>query len=80
MVPADAVLDSGSGLDPDISIDNAMMQAPRVAAENGISEDVVKSTDPKTRARQVPVDVGRARVNVLELNIALKDMKENRTS
>lgn len=80
MVPADAVLGSGSGLDPDISIDNAMIQAPRVAAENGMSEDAVKALILKHEQGRLLGLWGEPRVNVLELNIALKNIKENRSS
>ena len=43
LVPGDAVTASGSGLDPHISVKNALLQAPRVARERGLSDDVVKS-------------------------------------
>ena len=42
-VPADLVLSSGSGLDPDISVDSAMLQVPRVAAERGLPGTTVKA-------------------------------------
>lgn len=80
VVPADAVLGSGSGLDPDISIDNAMIQVPRVAAESGISEAAVMELVQKHEQGRFLWIWGEPRVNVLELNIALKDLKENRTS
>ncbi len=79
-VPSDAVLGSGSGLDPDISIDNAMMQVPRVAAESGISETTVRGLIQKHEQDRFMWIWGEPHVNVLELNIALKDMKENRVS
>jgi K+-transporting ATPase ATPase C chain len=76
---ADAALASGSGLDPDISMDNAMAQVPRVARENGLGEDAVKNiVDQHTQGRFLIW--GEPRVNVLELNLAIKRMKEsNRT-
>jgi K+-transporting ATPase c subunit len=79
-VPADAVLGSGSGLDPDISIDNAMMQVPRVAAESGISETTVRELIQKHEQGRFLWIWGEPRVNVLEINVALKDMKEDRSS
>ena len=71
LVPGDAVTASGSGLDPHISVKNALLQAPRVARERGLSEDVVKSEiDKATTGRQFGI-FGEAGVNVLKLNLAL---------
>jgi K+-transporting ATPase ATPase C chain len=42
-VPADAVTESGSGLDPHISVTNAELQIPRVAKQRGLSEDKVRA-------------------------------------
>ena len=70
-VPVDAITASGSGLDPDISIDNARLQAPRVAAARGMSTDaVLTQIDAHTTARTAGV-LGEPTVNVLELNLAL---------
>ena len=41
-MPVDAVTASGSGLDPHISVANARLQAPRVAAERGLDVDTVR--------------------------------------
>ncbi len=74
---ADAALASGSGLDPDISVENAMSQAPRVARENGLDEEAVKRLiNERTRGRFYIW--GEPRVNVLELNLAVKEMKESK--
>jgi K+-transporting ATPase ATPase C chain len=71
-VPADAITSSGSGLDPDISPRYAALQVHRVAHENGLSVAAVGAlVDEHTDGRTLGF-VGEPRVNVLELNIALK--------
>lgn len=72
-VPADAVTRSASGLDPDISPANAALQAPRVAAARGLSEDAVRQfVRQHTQGPQLGF-VGEPRVNVLTLNLALDE-------
>ncbi|MGW2822452.1 potassium-transporting ATPase subunit C [Streptomyces sp. NPDC001443] len=73
-VPADAVTSSGSGLDPAISPQYAELQVHRVAAKNGLSvARVEKLVEDHTQGRTLGF-MGEPRVNVLELNIALKDL------
>ncbi|MCW7947052.1 potassium-transporting ATPase subunit C [Streptomyces hygroscopicus] len=73
-VPPDAVTSSGSGLDPDISPQYAEIQVHRVAAENGLSvAQVEKMVKDHTEGRTLGF-IGEPRVNVLELNIALKGL------
>lgn len=70
-LPADAVTASGSGLDPDISLANAHLQARRVAQARGLSAEQVEDTiEARTRPRQLGF-LGEPRVNVLDLNLAL---------
>ena len=74
-VPADAVTASASGLDPHISVENARLQAGRVAQARGLKkEDVLalaaQYTDPPDFGM-----LGDAGVNVLRLNLALDGMK-----
>jgi K+-transporting ATPase ATPase C chain len=70
-VPVDAVTSSGSGLDPDISVANARIQARRVAAARGLAlERVVKLVHEHTEARRWGF-LGETTVNVLDLNLAL---------
>lgn len=71
-VPADAVTSSGSGLDPDISPQYADIQVHRIAARNNLPvAQVQKLVDEHTDGRTLGF-IGEPRVNVLELNIALK--------
>lgn len=70
-VPADAVTSSASGLDPDISLQNALLQAPRVARARGMSLAAVHSKiEAYTEGRELGF-LGEPRVNVLELNLDL---------
>ena len=70
-VPADAVTSSASGLDPQISVANARLQAARVAGARHLSLTQVTSLiAAHTQGRQLGV-LGEQTVNVLELNLAL---------
>ena len=71
LVSIDAVAASASGLDPHISVKNALIQAPRVAKARGLSEDLVlKQIKLHTEGRDLGI-LGEPRVNVLMLNLAL---------
>ena len=71
LVPADAVTASASGLDPHISLKNALLQASRVVKARGLSEDIVlKEIKHYTEGRGLGV-LGEPRVNVLVLNLTL---------
>jgi potassium-transporting ATPase KdpC subunit len=70
-VPVDAVTASGSGLDPDISVQNALDQASRVARARQLSiSAVIALVHRNTQGRQWGF-LGEPTVNVLTLNLAL---------
>ena len=70
-IPADALTASGSGLDPDISVANAEVQAGRVAKARGIGKSTVDHLIASaTQGRDLGF-LGEPRVNVLRLNLAL---------
>ena len=74
-VPIDLVTSSGSGLDPEITPAAAAYQVARVAAARKMSpNDVQALVDRYTSGRQFGV-LGESRVNVLQLNLALDEMK-----
>ncbi|MGW3404962.1 potassium-transporting ATPase subunit C [Streptomyces zhihengii] len=73
-VPPDAVTSSGSGLDPHISPRYAELQVHRVAEKNGLTVGRVgKLVADHTEGRTLGF-IGEPRVNVLRLNIALREL------
>ncbi|MFE2018749.1 potassium-transporting ATPase subunit C [Streptomyces sp. NPDC059499] len=73
-VPADAVTSSGSGLDPGISPAYAKLQVHRVAEKNGLPVKEVEGLVADHTTGRLLGFMGEPRVNVLELNTALRDL------
>ena len=72
-IPADIVTASGSGLDPNISPEAARIQVQRVAKERKLPVEKVQKLVERNISK--PTAMGTATVNVLELNIALDQLK-----
>jgi K+-transporting ATPase ATPase C chain len=80
LVPVDAVTASASGLDPHISLKNALLQSSRVAKARGLREDaILRQIARHTEGRDLGI-LGEPRVNVLMLNLAMDDMSLSSTS
>ena len=74
-VPIDAVTASGSGLDPDISVRNALDQAPRVARARHLpARQVISLVHRHAQGRQWGF-LGEPTVNVLDVNLALDRLR-----
>jgi K+-transporting ATPase ATPase C chain len=74
-IPVDAVTASASGLDPDISVANARLQAARVATARGLSKAKVQQlVDNHINGRPLGF-IGEKTVNVLDLNLALDQLR-----
>ena len=70
-IPMDLIASSASGIDPDISPEGALYQAPRVAKARAVSLDTVRAiVAAHVTPRQFGI-LGEPRVNVLDLNRAL---------
>lgn len=72
-IPSDLVMASGSGLDPDISLDSALIQVPLVAKARNISPAVLESLVLNESKKRPPVFSGRY-VNVFSLNMAILNL------
>lgn len=70
-LPADMLTTSASGLDPDITIANAMLQVPIVAKANNLSAETVRQlVELHSHGRDLGI-LGEPHLNVLELNLAV---------
>ena len=74
-IPSDMVTASGSGEDPNISVQGALVQIPRIAKAINISTDNVKAIIEQNIEKPWLGLVGVEKINVLKLNIALNNLK-----
>lgn len=73
-VPIDLVTTSGSGVDPDISVEAALFQLPRIADTRGINEQTIH--DIINRNKVADLFSTREYVNIMTLNQQLDQLPE----
>ena len=78
-IPADAVTTSASGLDPDISPENAALQVRRVALSRHMTEQAVAAIVAQQTHLPLLGFIGEPRVNVLAVNLALDAAVQQKT-
>ena len=72
-VPSDLVTASGSGIDPNISVEGAKVQVDRIAKTRNIEKEKVLAVIEKTKQEPLLGCLGTEKINVLALNIALDE-------
>jgi potassium-transporting ATPase KdpC subunit len=76
IIPADIVTASGSGLDPNISIESAMLQVERISKARGIPVNEIQDLIAKNRENRILGFLGEPKVNVLKLNLLLDNLHQ----
>lgn len=74
-IPSELVTASGSGLDPDLSIQGAYVQVTRIAKTRNISEEIIRNLVTQQIEKPLLGLFGPEKVNVLKLNIKLDALK-----
>jgi len=74
-IPSDLVTASGSGLDPDISLQAAIVQIPRIAKLRNRSSVSIKKLVNEQLTKPLAGIAGPEKINVLALNLALDHLK-----
>ena len=75
-IPVDLITSSGSGLDPNISVQSAKIQVKRIAKVRNISEDALNELINQNIEKPLIGLFGPEKINVLKLNIELDNLKE----
>lgn len=74
-IPSDIVTASGAGLDPNISVQSALVQIKRIAKARSLSEFVIRQVVEKVIEQPLLGILGTEKVNVLKLNTELDKIK-----
>ncbi|WP_379963588.1 K(+)-transporting ATPase subunit C [Epilithonimonas sp. UC225_85] len=74
-IPSDLVTASGSGLDPNISVDAAKVQVKRIAKIRNINEDKIQQLIANNTEKPLLGLFGTEKINTLKINIALEGLK-----
>ncbi|MFN8286307.1 MAG: K(+)-transporting ATPase subunit C [Chitinophagales bacterium] len=74
-IPSELVTASGSGLDPDLSPEAALIQIKRIAKVRGLSEEKLVELVNRQTVKPLLGFLGVPKVNVLGLNVALDEIK-----
>ncbi|OTG67625.1 potassium-transporting ATPase subunit KdpC [Acinetobacter silvestris] len=74
-IPSDLVTASGSGIDPEISVQAAMIQVKRIALQRNLTDQQVTDLIQEQTLKPTLGFLGQERINVLELNLALDQMR-----
>lgn len=75
-IPSDLITASGSGLDPDISVQAASVQVRRIAEIRGISERDIQQLIIANTEKPLLGFLGTEKINALRLNMALDNLKQ----
>lgn len=75
-IPVDLVTASASGLDPEVSVAAAYYQAARIARQRKVSQEKIRHLIAQYTLPKYLDFFGEARVNVLQLNLALDQMQQ----
>jgi K+-transporting ATPase ATPase C chain len=73
-IPCDMITASGSGLDPNISVQAAQIQVPRIAKKRGIPEPILQQLILTYIEKPWMGLFGTEKINVVKLNVALSQI------
>lgn len=75
-IPSDLVTASGSGIDPNISVQAAKVQVKRIAKIRNLSENTIHQLIDQQTEKPLLSLFGTEKINVLKLNLALDNLKK----